>query len=107
MPSRRTYTTSLAKTRQFSSAEDIQQALRTQNEESLVESERDVSSLCTKDLTRRTALTSLRNQISVKYEEETILIEDPRLVLVKAWLELSSGAQNVFAIWEQTSTVRR
>ncbi|KAL5508633.1 hypothetical protein ACEPAH_6252 [Sanghuangporus vaninii] len=53
------------------------------------------------------ALKALRDQISLKFEESSLSLQDTRLVLVKEWLELSSGAEDIFALLEkrQQSTV--
>ena len=42
-------------------------------------------------------LTALRNQLTVKYEE-IVPVSDERIVLVQAWLEISTGASDVFRI---------
>ncbi|KAG6905791.1 hypothetical protein DXG01_000716 [Tephrocybe rancida] len=69
--------------RVFSSAEDISAALRTQNQETLVQD-----------------LTALRNQLSIRPGEDTISPQDARLLLVQHWLEHVPGAHDIFGIWD-------
>ena len=52
------------------------------------------------------ALTSLRNQLTLKSHEFKISPQDERLVLVKQWVEQSPGAQDLFAIWDKANSVR-
>uniref|UniRef100_A0A8H8CE92 Nucleolar pre-ribosomal-associated protein 1 n=1 Tax=Psilocybe cubensis TaxID=181762 RepID=A0A8H8CE92_PSICU len=52
------------------------------------------------------ALTSLRNQLTIKPQEPTILPQDERLVLVREWMETSSGAYDLLMLWDKT-TVRQ
>ncbi|EJD00768.1 uncharacterized protein FOMMEDRAFT_169024 [Fomitiporia mediterranea MF3/22] len=47
------------------------------------------------------ALKALRNQLTIKPSESVISTQDARLTLLKEWLELSSGAQDVFAVLEK------
>ena len=53
----------------------------------------------------RIALTALRNQLTIKYDER-VAADDERLVLVKTWLDIDQGAQDLFELWERTNTVR-
>ncbi|KAI5117575.1 hypothetical protein M0805_005637 [Coniferiporia weirii] len=46
-------------------------------------------------------LRALRNQISLKQGEDTIPVQDDRLLLVKDWLEASPSAQDVFGLLER------
>ncbi|PSR72606.1 hypothetical protein PHLCEN_2v11530 [Hermanssonia centrifuga] len=65
----------------------MRQSLRNQDETSLV-----------------AALTALRNQFTIKYDEANISANDERLLLAKDWLESEPGAQDLFEIWGKTST---
>ncbi|KAG8703302.1 hypothetical protein FRC09_004237 [Ceratobasidium sp. 395] len=69
----------------FHSAEQLIEALTTRNPESL-----------------KNALVSFRNQITVAYDERPS-VEDARLVLITAWLDKSSGARELFDIWDTGS----
>ena len=73
----------------YTSAADIRRALGAKDEHALAES-----------------LTALRNQLTVKHDEPPLSVGDDRLLLVKAWLETSAGAGDLFAIWETTNSVR-
>ena len=52
------------------------------------------------------ALTTLRNQLTIKHDEATIAHHDERLNLCHTWLQASPGAQDLFDIWESTTSVR-
>ena len=52
-----------------------------------------------------TALKVLRNQLSLKPGESTLSVQDTRLILVKEWLELSPGADDVFSLLEKNPQV--
>ncbi|KAL4075510.1 ribosome 60S biogenesis N-terminal-domain-containing protein [Scleroderma citrinum] len=69
----------------FMNAQDICQALRNTN--------LDVLS---------TALLALRSKLSVRLDE-ALSPQDERLQLVKAWLEVSPGAQDIFDAWERVN----
>ncbi|KAF8905722.1 ribosome 60S biogenesis N-terminal-domain-containing protein [Gymnopilus junonius] len=77
----------------FTNASQIRASLRQDDPEALTE-----------------ALTSLRNQLSVKQQEEhdhahtAISPTDERLTLAKEWMETSPGAQDLFAIWDNSPT---
>ncbi|KAH9180077.1 ribosome 60S biogenesis N-terminal-domain-containing protein [Lactarius sanguifluus] len=49
------------------------------------------------------ALTTLRNQLTIKTGEGPIQPPDERLALAHSWLEAFPGAQSVFTIWERTT----
>ena len=51
------------------------------------------------------ALTALRNQLTIKYDER-VAADDERLVLVKTWLDIDQGAQDLFELWERTKIGR-
>lgn len=53
------------------------------------------------------ALTTLRNQLTVKHDEPSVSPADERILLAKAWLESSPGAQDVFVAWDNASAVSR
>lgn len=50
------------------------------------------------------ALLALRSKLSVS-PGETVPPQDERLQLVKSWLEMSPGAQDIFDAWERISQV--
>ncbi len=50
-------------------------------------------------------LTALRNQLTIKFEEEPIQPDDHRLALACSWLEIAPRAHGVFNIWESTTEV--
>ncbi|CCM00519.1 uncharacterized protein FIBRA_02553 [Fibroporia radiculosa] len=70
----------------FANAGDIERGLESQDEAGLV-----------------AALTALRNQLTVKHDESPLSANDERILLVKSWLEVSSGARRIFDIWENAS----
>ncbi|KAI0640548.1 ribosome 60S biogenesis N-terminal-domain-containing protein [Trametes meyenii] len=67
----------------YSSAKEIQRALKAQSEAALIE-----------------GLTALRNQLTVKTSELAVAVNDGRLLLAKEWLDADPGAQELFSIWE-------
>ncbi|KAF8073491.1 ribosome 60S biogenesis N-terminal-domain-containing protein [Lyophyllum atratum] len=71
------------RTHMFTSAEEISAALRTQNQEILVEN-----------------LTALRNQFSIRPGEDAIAPLDARLLLAQHWLENVPGAHDMFGVWD-------
>ncbi|OBZ71823.1 Uncharacterized protein C14G10.02 [Grifola frondosa] len=73
----------------YANADEIRRSLRLkeQNEGGLID-----------------ALTALRNQLTVKYGDLSIPANDERLLLIKSWLDLSPGAQDIFSIWEEASS---
>jgi hypothetical protein len=58
------------------------------------------------DYLKFAALTALRNQLTIKFDEEPVQPQDERLALARSWLETAPGAQTVFRIWESTTEVR-
>jgi hypothetical protein len=70
----------------------------------------EVFSLCTEgcatDFLNLEVLTSLRNQLTIKFGEEPVQPQDERLALARSWLETAPGAHAVFSIWESTTEVR-
>ncbi|KAF8519438.1 ribosome 60S biogenesis N-terminal-domain-containing protein [Gautieria morchelliformis] len=44
------------------------------------------------------ALTTLRNQLTVRFEEDALLPQDERLLLAQSWLQRSPGARDIFSI---------
>jgi nucleolar pre-ribosomal-associated protein 1 len=57
-------------------------------------------------LTFCSALTSLRNQFTIKAEEVPISVEDERLLLAQNWMSSDPGAQDAFELWERATQVR-
>jgi nucleolar pre-ribosomal-associated protein 1 len=51
-------------------------------------------------------LVSWRNQLTVKSHNDTVALDDARLVLVRQWLQLNSSAQTIFELWEGAGHVR-
>ena len=47
------------------------------------------------------ALTALRNQLTVKHDEDPVSAADDRLLLVQSWMRSAPAAQDLFEIWEQ------
>ncbi|PPR04905.1 hypothetical protein CVT24_007149 [Panaeolus cyanescens] len=74
------------KTTQFSDANQIRNALRTDNPDALNE-----------------ALSSLRNQLTVHTQEQTVSPQDARLELVKQWTSASPNAQELFDVWDNAN----
>ena len=52
------------------------------------------------------ALTSLRNQLTVKYNESALPPDDGRIQLTREWMETSPGATELFDLWTAISQVR-
>jgi len=52
------------------------------------------------------ALTALRNQFTIKPNDDIISPQDDRLSLAKAWLEEDPGLRQVFEIWEGLNQVQ-
>ncbi|KAJ1305979.1 hypothetical protein OPQ81_010694 [Rhizoctonia solani] len=69
----------------FTNAEQLIEALRSRNPDAL-----------------KNALVSFRNQITVGYDERPA-VGDARVLLVTSWLEKSSGATELFDIWDTGS----
>jgi nucleolar pre-ribosomal-associated protein 1 len=53
----------------------------------------------------RLVLTALRNQLTIKHHETAVGPQDERLLLAKAWMESSPGAQNLFDVWSTLNQV--
>ncbi|GLB33183.1 hypothetical protein LshimejAT787_0100680 [Lyophyllum shimeji] len=70
-------------TRGFTSVEEISAALRSQNQEILVEN-----------------LTALRNRLSIRPGENAISPQDERLLLAQRWMENVPGAHDIFGVWD-------
>ncbi|KAG1854965.1 ribosome 60S biogenesis N-terminal-domain-containing protein [Suillus subalutaceus] len=66
----------------FSNAIDVRRALQNQDQNAQIE-----------------ALSALRSTLSIK-SGETVAPQDERLALVVQWMESSSGAHDIFEIWE-------
>lgn len=52
-----------------------------------------------------TALTALRNQLTIKAQELSVSPQDVRLNLVKHWIESSPDTHNLFSIWDRSNSV--
>ncbi|KAI0301899.1 transcriptional repressor TCF25-domain-containing protein [Multifurca ochricompacta] len=65
---------------------DVQRCLQVQTQDGLFE-----------------ALTALRNQLTIKFDEGPLQPQDERLTLARSWLESAPGAQSIFSIWEKTT----
>jgi nucleolar pre-ribosomal-associated protein 1 len=48
----------------------------------------------------------LRNQLTIKHNEAPISSQDERLLLVQQWLGDGRQTQEIFDIWEKTTSVR-
>lgn len=95
-------------TPKFTSSEDIIRSLHVGNESSLIQGAR-YALTAFKHLHLKAvylALTTLRNQLTVKNNEPCISAHDERLSLVKAWMEASPGARDLFDIWREINAVR-
>ncbi|KJA21610.1 hypothetical protein HYPSUDRAFT_87850 [Hypholoma sublateritium FD-334 SS-4] len=77
------------KAKKFANASEIRFALRTDNQDGLIE-----------------ALATLRNQLTIKSLDETIAPADARLDLVKQWMQSSPGAHDLFSVWD-SATLRQ
>ncbi|KDR74243.1 hypothetical protein GALMADRAFT_250000 [Galerina marginata CBS 339.88] len=71
----------------YLNASQIRTALRTDNPEALTE-----------------ALTSLRNQLTVKPQEPPISSQDERLALVRQWMDSAPVEHDLFGIWDQANS---
>lgn len=95
--------TSATGSTKFQSAGDIRRALQSQSQEELRECT-PVILIRQHLLTYPIALLSLRNQFSFK-ADETVAPQDARLILAKAWLDGSAGADDIFNVWEMSIRV--
>ncbi|QRW12827.1 nucleolar pre-ribosomal-associated protein 1 [Ceratobasidium sp. AG-Ba] len=85
MTTKRPRTVQTKNTATFHSADQLVEALKVRNQEVL-----------------KNNLVSFRNQITVTYDER-VNVGDARLTLVAAWLDKSSGASELFDIWDSGS----
>ncbi|KAM5540626.1 hypothetical protein V8D89_005657 [Ganoderma adspersum] len=67
----------------YSSSSDIRRVFKAQTETALIE-----------------GLTALRNQLTIHQNDGPVQVNDERLLLAKAWLDEDSGAQDLFAAWQ-------
>ena len=72
----------------YSSPSDIRRVFKAQSETALIE-----------------GLTALRNQLTIHPNDRPVQVNDERLLLVKAWLDEDSGAQDLFAAWQDANQV--
>jgi len=84
----------------FTSAQEICAGLRDQTPSGLTESMFYARVTISSVLIPTTALTRLRNQLTIRAEESVISTHDERLLLVKEWLDTNPGAQDLFDLWE-------
>ena len=94
--------------RRFSSAVEISRGLRSQDEQGLLGGAvrygySDLRGPCSPWTTL--ALTSLRNQLTVKYNEPPLPPDDGRIQIVKEWVEASPGAKELFDLWSTINQV--
>ncbi|TFK65850.1 hypothetical protein BDN72DRAFT_178326, partial [Pluteus cervinus] len=71
----------------FTTVNEIRDALKAQDQPGLIQ-----------------ALTTLRNQFTVRFSESQVAPNDERLLLAQRWLESSSTAQEIFDLWDQTDS---
>jgi len=93
----------------FTSAAEISQSLRSQDEQGLHggavrDGHSDPQIPCSTWM--MLALTSLRNQLTVKYNESALPPDDGRIRLAREWMELSPGARELFDLWTTINQVR-
>lgn len=96
--------------RRFSSATEVSQILKSQDEQGLLGGAvRHGLSNSLMPCSPRTmlALTALRNQLTVKYNESTPRPDDERIRFAKEWMELCPGANELFDLWTTVSQVRK
>lgn len=94
--------------RRFSSAAEILQGLRNQDEQGLLGGavRYGYSDLRGPYLPWTTlALTSLRNQLTIKHNEPPLSPDDGRIQLVREWVEASPGAKELFDLWSTINQV--
>lgn len=94
--------------RRFSSAAEISQSLRGQDEQGLLGGA--VRHGCSNlrgpySPWTMLALTSLRNQLTVRYSEPPLSPDDGRIQLAKEWVEASPGAKELFDLWSTINQV--
>lgn len=92
----------------FSNVDDVRTALLSNEVEVLTRGNQFEDRLDepTYDGSNDLALTTLRNQITIRFDEESLLPQDERLLLAKSWLEKSPGAQDMFSIIGRAPRVR-
>ncbi len=52
------------------------------------------------------AIRSLRNQLTIRHNEAQLSSDDKRIVLVRDWLEISPGAEDLFEYLDTNIPVR-
>jgi len=88
----------------FVNAQDICEALRNANSDVLSKGAPGDLVVVQVSYFPLEALLALRSKLSVR-PGETMPPQDERLQLVKSWLEMSPGAQDIFDAWERISQV--
>lgn len=95
--------------RRFSSAAEISQSLRSQDEQGLlggaVRHGLSNSRIPCSPWTML-ALTGLRNQLTVRYNEPALPPGDERIRLAREWMETSPGVKELFDLWITINQVR-
>ncbi|KAH9936862.1 ribosome 60S biogenesis N-terminal-domain-containing protein [Epithele typhae] len=86
-PKKRKVEQSSKQSHRYASASEVRRVFKAQSESGLIE-----------------GLTALRNQLTIRPDESIVAVNDERLVLAKEWLEEDPGAQELFAIWESTTS---
>lgn len=93
----------------FSSAAEISQSLRSRDERILLGGavrRGDTDSRVPCSPRTMIALTGLRNQLTIKYNESTPPPDDGRIRLAREWMETSPGAKELFDLWTTVNQVR-
>lgn len=93
----------------FSSATEISQSLKSRDEQVLLGGavrRGDTGPRMQCSPRTMLALTSLRNQLTVKYNESTPPPDDGRIRLAREWMETSPGAKALFDLWTTINQVR-
>jgi nucleolar pre-ribosomal-associated protein 1 len=90
----------------FTDVEDIRASLRTQDQHRLSEGmfHTNEGIVFFSDIPQL-AITTLRNQLTVKFNEASISPQDERLLLAQKWLEAVPGAHDIFDLWEGVNQV--
>jgi hypothetical protein len=89
----------------FSNAHELRVSLRDQHQDRLTEGIVPFSSLRCAEFFAP-VLKALRNQLSLKSDQEPIAPQDERLLLAKNWVEIDPGLRDVFDMWEEANQVR-
>ncbi|KAF8959548.1 ribosome 60S biogenesis N-terminal-domain-containing protein [Flammula alnicola] len=85
-PHKRPRIEATTKSKFYADPSEIRLALRTDSPDGLAE-----------------ALTALRNQLTLKAQEPSVLPQDERLNLAKQWMQSSPGAHDLFSVWDNAN----